>query len=198
MECKKILMTGLIGFAMLATPIVAAAQNHDSARSVTQQSQSRSNHNESASRSYNAPARNVAPAQTARHDSPATEARHDSRDERGTGAWTATPAVMVDRDRRGDRDDRGDRDVRTDRDFRTDRDDRGRWDRDHDGRYYADPVPYYVMPYSYAGGACAWARHLRAVYNQDRYTGHPAAANDLLPQLQRAERACGVPYGYNR
>jgi hypothetical protein len=189
MECKKILMTGLIGFAMLATPIVAAAQNHDSARSFTQQSQSRSNHDESASRSYNAPARNVAPAQTA---------RHDSRDERGTGAWKATPAVMVDRDGRGDRDDRGDRDVRTDRDFRTDRDDRGRWDRDHDFRYYADPVPYYVMPYGYAGGACAWARHLRAVYNQDRYTGHPAAANDLLPQLQRAERACGVPYGYNR
>jgi len=184
MECKKILMTGLIGLAMLATPIVAAAQDHDSARSVSQNSQSRSNHNESAS--------NVAPAPTTRHDSPATEARHDSRDQHGTGTWKAAPAVTVDRDRRGDRDDRGDRD------FRTDRDDRARWDRDHDVRYYADPVPYYVMPYGYAGGACAWARHLQVVYNQDRYSGHPAAANDLLPQLHRAERACGVPYGYNR
>jgi len=195
MEYRKILMTGLIGFAMLATPIVVAAQDHDSARTVSQTSQSRSNHNESASRSYNAPARNVAPSPVTRHDSPATQSRHDSRDERSASGWKATPGVMVDRDGRGDRDDRGDRN------FRTDRDDRARWDRDHDGRHYGDAddaVPYYVMPYGYAGGACAWARHLRTVYNQDRYTGHPAAANDLLPQLQRAERACGVPYGYNR
>ena len=190
MECRKILMTGLIGLAMLATPIAAAAQDHDRARSVPQNSQSRSNHNES--RSSTAPARNVAQAPITRHDSPATEARHDSRDERGAGAWKAAPAVTVDRDGRTDRDDRGDRD------FRYDRDDRARWDRDHDVRYYGDAAPYYVMPYGYAGGACAWARHLQLVYNQDRYSGHPAAANDLLPQLHRAERACGVPYGYNR
>ena len=54
------------------------------------------------------------------------------------------------------------------------------------------------MPYGYSGGACAWARHLHNVYRRDMYTGHPAAASDLIPQLERAERRCGVGfYGYN-
>ena len=71
------------------------------------------------------------------------------------------------------------------------------WDDDYhyrDRGYYSNP---YVMPRSYAGGACAWARHLRIVYNQDRYRGHPAAARDLIPQMHRAERACAAgTYGY--
>ena len=55
------------------------------------------------------------------------------------------------------------------------------------------------MPQGYAGGACAWARHLNIIYNEDRNTGHPAAAADLLPQLHNAERACGgIPYGFLR
>jgi hypothetical protein len=54
------------------------------------------------------------------------------------------------------------------------------------------------MPDGYNGGACGWAQHLRNVYWHDRNTGHPAAAADLLPQLNQAQRACGgVPYGYN-
>ena len=54
------------------------------------------------------------------------------------------------------------------------------------------------MPYGYSGGACAWARHLRAVYRHDEYTGHPAAAESLLNQMHRAERRCGGgAYGYN-
>ncbi|HWN57428.1 MAG TPA: hypothetical protein VNO74_04975, partial [Methylomirabilota bacterium] len=60
--------------------------------------------------------------------------------------------------------------------------------------YYGNP---YAMPRNYASGSCGWARHLRSVYNQDRYSGHPGAAADLLPRLRRAERACnGSSYGY--
>ena len=54
------------------------------------------------------------------------------------------------------------------------------------------------MPGGYYGGACGWAQHLRNVIRHDEYTGHPAAAADLMYQMHRAERACGgVPYGYN-
>jgi hypothetical protein len=64
-------------------------------------------------------------------------------------------------------------------------------------RPYADPYEY-AMPRGYGGGACAQAQHLRNVYNQDRWRGHPAAANDLIPRMREAERACsGGGYGYN-
>jgi hypothetical protein len=66
---------------------------------------------------------------------------------------------------------------------------------DHDREYAAGG---WVMPEGYSGGACAWAQHLRNVYRHDEYTGHPAAASDLLWQLHRAERNCGgARYGYN-
>ena len=129
------------------------------------------------------------------------------------------------REQRGD-ENRGQREAARDfngvehRDAREDRHE-GNWDRDHheggdhDGHWiYGDRGRDYdlaydpdydreyesgwVMPYSYSGGACAWARHLRNVYRHDRYTGHPAAAESLIWQLRRAERRCGgVPYGYN-
>ena len=93
--------------------------------------------------------------------------------------------------------------------------DRDRWNREHSGHWiYGDRGRDYdlaydpdydreyasgwVMPYSYSGGACAWARHLRNVYYHDRYTGHPAAAESILYQMHRAERRCGeARYGYN-
>lgn len=77
--------------------------------------------------------------------------------------------------------------------------DRGRdYDLAYDPDYDREYESGWVMPYSYSGGACAWARHLRNVYRHDQYTGHPAAAESLIWQMRRAERACGgEPYGYN-
>ena len=77
--------------------------------------------------------------------------------------------------------------------------DRGRdYDLAYDPDYDREYESGWVMPYRYSGGACAWARHLRNVYNHDRYTGHPAAAESLVWQMHRAERACGgARYGYN-
>lgn len=214
MKYRRNLMTGLIGFALLATPISAAARDNDSDRNYPNQSQP--HHEVTMSRSDSGPARTNAPAAR-------TEIReqHEARIETRSVAPNATanqyrehhevrsfnrapvvvsrpvvvaPPVVVARP-----------DVRRDRD--RDRDDDDRWEhrpnytyRRYDRRYYvpcAAGAPYYVMPRGYAGGACAWARHLRAIYQHDRATGHPAAANDLLSQLHRAERDCGgVPYGY--
>jgi len=77
--------------------------------------------------------------------------------------------------------------------------DRGRdYDLAYDPDYDREYESGWVMPYRYSGGACSWARHLRNVYNHDRYTGHPAAAESLVWQMHRAERACGgARYGYN-
>src|SRR5208337_4787607 len=154
MKFSRNLMTGLIGLAMLAAPITAAAQDRDSGKYDSHQAQVQSHDN--------------APARTA---APAIATRKESRDQRDARSFNTGPVVTEHRD------------VRV--------------DRDHDGPYAVE-APIYVMPRGYAGGACGWARHLRTVYEQDRNTGHPAAAADLLPQLRKAERACGgVPYGYN-
>lgn len=233
MQLRRNLVTGLIGLAMLATPIAAAAKDHDSGQNNPAQAQAESHKDAPVSRSYNMPARPeraearsypaarsfppdrsvAAPVET-RH-----EERREQRAERNFNAAPAVaPAVAARRDWREDR-----REWREDR--REDRNE-NRWNRkearqdrreavrrdyvrrDYDNddyrgpnynhRDYYDRDDAWVMPRNYAGGACAWARHLRRVYNQDRYSGHPAAAADLLPRLHRAERACGVPYGYNR
>lgn len=228
MEYRRKLMTGLIGLALLAAPITAAAKDSDNGKDNSRQSQSQNtaspSHSVSAPAHSNAPARNAAPAMIApaRNAAPATMTRHEFRDQRAdrTNAapaatapamtrhefreqranrtFNAAPAVTTRRDWRADRrEDR--REVRNDQNgWRHDR--RGYdYDNDNDRRWgpYYTGGPYYVMPQGYAGGACAWARHLRRVYFYDRNTGHPAAAADLLPRLRRAERACGVHYGYN-
>ncbi len=202
MKYKRNLMTGLLGFALLAAPITAAAKNNDNAQNGSHQARAESHNNASArnnasaSRSYSAPARSN---DHARNFAPAP--RNESRDQH-----EARPApVAVDhRDVRVDRN-YGNRNDGN-RDWREGRDDGDRWNRDRDRDYrnygdhddYAEGAPYYVMPYGYSGGACAWAQHLRNVYVHDRNTGHPAAAADLIPQLRNAERNCGgVPYGYN-
>lgn len=230
MEYRRKFVTGLIGLAMLATPIAAAAKDHD-ARNDSNQPQAQVHNNAPVSRSYNmparperaearaehaearsdraqerfsAPARNVAPAPIARH-----EERREERAERNLNpapAVAPAPAVTTRRDWREDR-----RENRNDNrwnrnEAREQRRDYVRRDYDNDyrgpnygHRDYYDRDDAWVMPRNYAGGSCAWARHLRVVYNQDRYSGHPAAAADLLPRLHRAERACGGRhYSYNR
>lgn len=61
MKSKRSLMTALIGLAMLATPITAAAQDHD------HYAQDNS-HAARVSRSFSAPARNVGRADVTRHE----------------------------------------------------------------------------------------------------------------------------------
>ena len=226
MQNKRKLITGLIGLAMLAAPITAAAKDHDNGP-ASNQPQAQVHSNARVSPSYNmprseaaqprvnheqvrenAPARTVAPAMTmSRPDNRADRraenaARNDVRqDRRENRTFNSAPVVTAPRDARVDR-----RDNQWNRN-EAPRDGRSYVRRDYDNDYrghnynrgYYDRDDAWVMPRNYAGGSCGWARHLRAVYNHDRYTGHPAAAADLLPRLRRAERACGGSnYGYNR
>jgi hypothetical protein len=113
-------------------------------------------------------------------------ATRESRDYRNEGGHDNGGRDRKYNDRDWQRDDRAYRDYGRDYDHD---------DYDHD-RDYAEGG--WVMPYSYSGGACAWARHLHNVYRRDMYTGHPAAASDLIPQMRRAEQRCGIgAYGYN-
>lgn len=224
MKFSKNIMTGLIGVALMAAPVTAAAQDHDSGKNNSRPTQSESRSNDSRG---SAPAHNAAPAthnesrdqHSARTETraaaPANMNRNEGRDERNARTETRNaapavatrnesrdngrtynnaPAVATNRDSRDYRNrggndwNHGDRDGRNyGRDY--DHDDYG-----HDHEYAAGG---WVMPNGYYGGACGWAQHLRNVYRHDEYTGHPAAAADLLYQMHRAERACGVPYGYN-
>jgi len=173
MKFKGHLMMGLIGLAMVAAPITASAQNTDNHR-----------YEATAPHAYSSPAREN---RTVRSVVPQT------RDER---VDRRAPEVATHRD---SREVRGDVNRWNDRAFH-DYDYRNHGYRDYGRDYYGPRAEgYYVMPQGYAGGACAWARHLNIIYNEDRNTGHPAAAADLLPQLHNAERACGgVPYGFLR
>ncbi len=197
MKFSRNLMTGLIGLALIAAPMTAAAQNRDSGKNNSRQVQTESRSNQAQGRAAEhkaAPAVRVesrdqhsARVET-RNAAPAI--RNESRDH--SRAYDGAPPVAVNREVRGDRDDGG-------RDYNHgDRDYKHYGDRDFDrDREYA--AGGWVMPYGYSGGACAWAQHLRNVYRHDEATGHPAAAADLLNQLHRAERNCGgVPYGYNQ
>jgi hypothetical protein len=128
------------------------------------------------------------------------ENRQDNRNE--ARGYNGAPYVNEHRDAREDRRDgnwNGDRHERGDHDGHWIYGDRGRdYDLAYDPDYDREYESGWVMPYSYSGGACAWARHLRNVYRHDQYTGHPAAAESLIWQMRRAERACGgEPYGYN-
>jgi hypothetical protein len=188
MNFRKNIMTGLIGLALLATPIVATAQDRDSGKNESHPAVSQPHRDASAAHNNKAPARSN---ETARKAEPRTATRNEARDERNVRTEHPAPAVAANRDSRDYRNDRYRSDHNGDRDYRN------YGDRGYDGGYYAGGPGVYVMPYGYAGGACAWAQHLRNVYYQDRNTGHPAAAADLLGQLHNAELNCGgVPYGY--
>jgi hypothetical protein len=198
MKYKGHLMMGLIGLALIAAPITASAQKADGRKYDSHQSQSNNNaaerHSYSSASRSDGPARNFAPA-TEDRNLRSQPMRNEFRDDR------VNRTASNDRDndiRNRDRDDRNYVNSDHDRDYHRDydRDYHRDYDRDYDGRRAEG---YYVMPRGYSGGACAWAQHLRGVYNHDRNTGHPAAAADLLPQLHNAERNCGgVPYGFLR
>ena len=211
MNYKRNLMTGLIGLAMLAAPINAAAKNNDRGSNNGHQEQRAESHNSAPARS-NDHARNSAPAPAPRNEvrqqgggrnevrnfAPAPAPRNEFREQGGGRTWAPAPEPAHREARQG-----GDDGHRDWREGRNDGDG-DRWNRDRDYRNYGDNddyaegAPYYVMPEGYAGGACAWARHLRNVYYYDRNTGHPAAAASLLPQLRRAELRCGGgTYGYD-
>ena len=223
MRYSKHLTTGLLGLALLATPVIAAAQGHDSGKHDSHQAQSHSDnhpapsHSERGPAHMNAPEHNAGPSMAPRHEQANVTRnepeRHEVRDQRANSNrnFNAAPAVETHRDFREDR-----REASADRrDFREDRrearsEDRDHdldgwnrehrdWDRDNDRRWgpYYTGGPNYLMPEGYAGGSCSWARHLRWVYIHDRNTGHPAAASDVLWRARRAEQACGLRYGYN-
>lgn len=215
MKLNRNLMTGLIGLALLAAPITAAAKDNDSGRTDSHQAQaqpqphnnaparseSRDNHSDRVENHAAAPAaRNEVREQHSarvetRNAAPAVATRNDSRENR---SFNNAPVAAEHRDGRDYGHDGGhdwDHDGHNNWIYG----DRGRdYDRSFDPDYDREYASGWVMPYGYSGGACGWARHLRNVYNHDRYTGHPAAAESLLGQMHRAERNCGgVPYGYN-
>src|SRR6266403_499037 len=118
MQYRRKLITGVIGLAMLATPIVAAAKDHDG-RNDPNQPQAQAHNNAPVSRAYkmparperadarperaqerfSAPSRNVAPAPTARQE------RHEERTERNFNRApfvAPPPAVTTRRDWRED------------------------------------------------------------------------------------------------
>jgi len=228
MKFSRNLMTGMIGLAMLAAPITAAAKDNDSGRNNSHQAQAESRPNESRSngsahnaapamhnesrgggeRSARVETRSAAPVNMNRNEgreqrsarvetrnvAPAPAPRNEARGQRDVRVYNNAPAVTEHRDVRADRD--HDRNWNRDgRDYRNYGHDYDHDDYDHDRDYASGG---WIMPRGYYGGACGWAQHLRNVYRHDQYTGHPAAAADLLGQLHRAERACGgVPYGYN-
>jgi hypothetical protein len=221
MKFKRNLMTGLIGLALIAAPITAAAKDNDSGSNNSHQARTESRSNESHA---SAPSHNAAPAahnearpeHSARVETRAAAPEMNRNEQRGARVETRTaaPAVATRNDSRDGRTFNNapvateHRDVRVDRgndgrawnhdgnrDYRTYGHDYDHDDYDHDRDYAAGG---WIMPRGYGGGACGWAQHLRNVYRHDEYTGHPAAAADLLGQMHRAERACGgVPYGYN-
>src|SRR6266851_4524548 len=163
MKSKRSLVTALIGLAMLAAPISAAARDND-----------RYNQN------------NVRASHAARFAN--AQARHEFRNQRGNGSWASAPAA--DRDWREDRNE-ANRNWGNANQYRN----YGYQNYGHGGYYapsYRGANSYYGAP-GYAGGSsCTRAQRIVNVYQRDRYTGHPAAAADLLRQNRWAfSGACG-------
>src|SRR5258708_2752056 len=129
MNYRRNLMTGLIGLALLATPIAAAAKDKDSGQNNSHQAPAReeSHNNRSESRSYNAPERSNAPERNA---APAAMNRHEDRDQRATRSFETAPVVADHRDRHEDRNDRAFKAapvVAERRDWRGERDEPYQW-----------------------------------------------------------------------
>ena len=202
MRTKQNLMTALVGFAMLATPITAAAKDHG--RNF--QNRARASH---AARTFAAPVRTFTPAPVARgfrfrNAAPVVipvnrvnraarfspnfippghlHARGWNRKWRNSQTFVpaggyATPGVVCDED--GD-------DCRS---------------VGYQGGYQNGYYPNYgygAGNYQVGNnaGACVEAQRLQQQVRRDRATGHPAAANDVLRKMARMERACGgAPVG---
>ena len=139
MKYRTNLMTGLIGLALLVTPIAAAAKDKDSGQNNSRQSQAQSHNNASESRSYtapersNRPARNDAPAAMSRQESreqhisrsynmpPVEAGRHESRDQNESRTFNTAPVVTDRRDWHQQR--------------HEDRNDRNQWNREASHQY---------------------------------------------------------------
>lgn len=173
MNSKTGLMAALVGIAMLATPIAAAAKDKNHNFNYSRPAR--------ASRAYVASARNFGPVVVNKHDF--RNGKH--------ATWMPGPRAIAPvewRDHRwGDRDDD---DYRGYRNY-------------YPAPVYTAPVygaPSYPA-YGGYGGNCRAARSVMYNYNKDRATGHPAAAYDLLRQNQWAfHSGCsvGAPYAGGR
>jgi Ni/Co efflux regulator RcnB len=172
MKSKLSLMTALVGLAMLATPLTAAAKDHG---------------REARNYSHAAPvARTFAPAVVNRH-----EVRNG-----GNGMWMPAPRAIARHEWHEDRHEWkhgwGDAD-----DYRNYGGGYGGY---NPAPVYAAPV-YAAPVYSGYGGYgrnCLNAQRVMNTYWRDRNTGHPAAAYDLLRQNQWAFHsgcASGAPVG---
>ncbi|HXN12437.1 MAG TPA: hypothetical protein VN865_05010 [Candidatus Acidoferrales bacterium] len=242
MKLNKGFMTGLIGLALMAAPITAAAQEQnnrgrsDSHPAAQAQSHASAAHSERAQARPNVSEHRSAPEAANRNASretrsartetrqaePQAATRTENRAERNAAAESHRGATTASRTFN----EHNDRNIKTGAPV-TANEERGgnrsynnsykgsysyngsndhnygnRYYRNYGGHEYDHDREYaaggWVMPEGYSGGACAWAQHLRNVYRHDEYTGHPAAASDLLWQLHRAERNCGgARYGYN-
>lgn len=151
MKSKRSLMTVLIGLAMLATPITAAARDNN-------------RHAQNNSRAVHVSGFSHAPGSFAssRNFAPTGVPRHEFRNQRGGSMWGNA------------------------------NDYRNYGNGGYYGRAYPATNSYYGAP-GYAGGSsCARAQRIMNVYQRDRYTGHPAAAAELLRQNRWAlSGGCG-------
>jgi len=171
MNSKRGLMTVLVGVAMLAMPLTAAAKDHG-------------RFNNSQARNFTTPY--VAPVFVSKHEF------------RNGATWAPAPRVVrADEWRENHRGwNDGDADDYRGYGYRG-YGYRGYGNRG----YYPAPVyaaPVY-QGYGYGGGqGCGQAQHVMRTYQRDRATGHPAAAADVLRQNQWALRggcAGGASYG---
>lgn len=176
MKSKRSLMTVLVGFAMLAMPITAAAKDHGRfARG--------NSHTARVARSFNVPARTFSPIVVNKH-----EFRGGPR-----AMWMPAPAAVARHEWREDH-----------HEWKHGWGDADDYQNYGNGGYYGAPAyaaPVYAAPvYSGYGGYgrnCVNARRVVNTYYRDRNTGHPAAAYDLLRQNQWAFHsgcAVGSPY----
>ena len=217
MRTKQNLMTALVGFAMLATPITAAAKDHG--RNF--QNRARASH---AARTFAAPVRTFTTAPVAR--------RFGFRNT----APVVIPVKRVNRAARfnpnfvppghlhapGWNKNWNNAQAFVPPGHRNWQDEEEEEEHEHN---YARPAVVcdedgddcrsvggyqggYYPNYGYNGGgyqggygsgACVEARRLQQQVRRDRATGHPAAANDVLRKMARMERACGgAPIGGGR
>ena len=185
MKSKRTLMTALVGLALMATPIAAAAKDHGRFART----------NVRVSRPFVAPARNFAPVVVNKHEF------------RNSQVWTPAPVAVARHEWKGN----GWKNGWTKNEWKG----RGWGDGDADDYqnygygnpgYVAAPVyaapaypvaaPYYGSGYA-GGNGCRKAQSIVTNYYKDRNTGHPAAAADILRNNQWAFRsgcAGGSPY----
>lgn len=174
MKSKRKLIMAILGFALLATPIDALAYRNDT-------------HTRTAAVS---PARNFAATRGTSFSRPAAVRSFANRNFAQSARPIARPfrANPVINNWRGN-------------DFQN----RGAYGYNYNrgpGYGYAVPsgiygggVPAYGPSYAglgYGGGACANVQRIENQARRDRYTGHPAAANDLLQRVRYAESRCGL------